>query len=97
MLYLRGKRKSKKGAVFLVETKKLELDALKGELVKTKQRISLASYDLHRRRKEEHYYKLLRAGRIFEDAGILDEYDPGEVYALLIAQRDSLTRKTARA
>lgn len=69
----------------LLETKK--------RMTATKRELDRVADEMSRLKKREHIAKLLKVGRIVEDAGILDTYNPNDLYLYLIMNRDLICHK----
>lgn len=70
-----------------------QLLALRQEIVRTKQEMDETMASMRQISKNEHIRQLLKAGRVVETAGILDNYDGNLLYLLLVMNRDYLCQK----
>ena len=50
-------------------------------------------YDIAAVKKQQRRQKLIQAGKIIEDAGLLYRYDPDELYLLLIQHKKELIKE----
>lgn len=67
------------------------LRVLQAEIKKTRKAMQEISKDMEREKKRIHISKILAAGRVIEEAGILDDYIESELYFLLVMNKDYLT------
>lgn len=70
-----------------------KLKAIDEEMKKTKAEMDAMGAAIRKHRKREYYLKLVQAGKIIEEAGLLDSYDPDDLFALLVLNRNRLVRK----
>ena len=54
------------------------------------ERVKSISHDIHRLEQLRHRQKLLHAGEILARADMLDNYNPNELYAVLVENRERI-------
>ena len=74
-----------------LENKK-RLSELEQEIKKTKAEMDALGKKISQAKKQERIYKLIKAGEVIEEAGLLDVYDPNDLYTLLVLNRDKLVQ-----
>lgn len=98
LYFLHKNQNTGKGGDFLpqklpVSEVQRQLLALRQEIVRTKQEMDETMASMRQISKNEHIRQLLKAGRVVETAGILDNYDGNLLYLLLVMNRDYLCQK----
>lgn len=71
----------------------IALKQIKAELAKTRREMQIVSKDMEREKKRLHISKLINAGRVVEDAGVLDGYNENSLYLLLVMNKEYLLSK----
>lgn len=69
------------------------LIATKRKMIATKRELDKVSENMEKLKKRERIEKLLKAGRIIEDAGLLDLYNPNDLYLVLVLNKDLICHK----
>lgn len=59
----------------------------------TKKELDRVAENMRKMKQREHFAKLIKAGRIIEDAGILDEYNENDLYLFLVMYKDFICHK----
>lgn len=77
----------------LLNEKIMRLAKIQDDLVAAENAVSHLEYDITATKKKRRQAKLLEAGKIIEDAGLLDQYDPDELYLLLVQHKNELLKK----
>lgn len=72
--------------------KEARLAQLRLEMERTKKEMDEIASDMDREKKRNHIKKLLDAGRIVEEAGLLNDYNANDLYLLLVMNRDYLVK-----
>lgn len=67
------------------------LRSLQAEIKRTQKEMYEVFKEMEQEKKRLHIAKLLAAGRIIEEAGILDTYNENELYLLLVMNKQYLT------
>ena len=75
------------------QQKKRRLAYLQQELKETKETLSDLRKELNHEEQRGYILKLIHAGMVIEEAGLLDSYDPDELYFWLKENQDKLTKK----
>ena len=78
------------------ETKVMQIQkmvALQQEIEKTKREMDYIAETMERAKRQEHIRRLLRAGSILEEAGILQTYDKNLLYLLPVMNKEFLCNK----
>lgn len=71
----------------------LELKKIKKDILSTKEQLKKVEKDIVDLKRKERIAKMLRAGKICEDAGILDEFVENNLYLCLVMYRDYVCNK----
>lgn len=76
----------------VIRAKEKNVARLQEQLSRKEKELRDAEQQMVAVRGKERYKKLLRAGRIVEDAGLLDDYNPNDLYLLLVMNRNILRK-----
>lgn len=76
----------------LIRSKEAELRRLKRQLEFQEKKLRESENDLKRVKQKDRIRQLLEAGKIVEDAGLLDDYDPHDLYLLLVMNRNIIRK-----
>lgn len=77
----------------ILDEKRLRLAKVQDELRAAENVVKNIEYDIAATKKQQRRQKLIQAGKIIEDAGLLSRYDPAELYLLLIQHKEELLKK----
>lgn len=77
----------------LLDEKRLRLAKIRDELHAAENTVKNLEYNIAAIKKQKRRQKLIQAGKIIEDAGLLYQYDPDELYFLLIQHKRELIKK----
>lgn len=72
----------------------LELKRLQTELAKSKREMNRLGKAIARETRQEHMKKLIEAGKVIEEAGLLDTYNRQDLYLLLVMNRAFISNTT---
>lgn len=76
-----------------ISRKVYELSMLERSIRNIRSKIKRESIDMKRMERKIRFQKIISAGRIVEDAGLLDDYDPDVLYQILVENYQSIRRK----
>ena len=76
----------------ILDEKRLRLAKVQDELRAAENVVKNIEYDIAATKKQQRRKKLIQAGKIIEDAGLLNRYDPAELYLLLIQHKEELLK-----
>ncbi|WP_303814075.1 hypothetical protein [Selenomonas ruminantium] len=68
----------------------IKLKQIQSAIAKTRREMYKVSSEMAREEKRIHVSKLINAGRVLEDAGVLEGYDENNLYLLLVMNKDYL-------
>lgn len=71
--------------------KRAELERLEESRQKAVNRIREISYDIHRLAQVRNRQRIFQAGKILEQAGLLEIFNPDELYAVLVENRERIS------
>lgn len=74
-----------------MENKK-RLTELNQEIKKTKAAMDDIGKKISQAKQKERFIKLIKAGEVIEEAGLLDNYNAEDLYTLLVLNRERLTK-----
>ena len=73
--------------MFDVNKARLELEELEDEIITAEKKQKRLEGKLENLSSRRHYAKLVEAGRVVEEAGILESYDKNRLYLLLVTNK----------
>ena len=71
--------------------KRAELERLEESRQKAANRIKEISHDIHRLEQVRHRQRIFRAGEVVAKAGLLETFNPEELYAVLVENRERIS------
>ena len=71
--------------------KRAELERLEESRQKAANRIREISHDIHQLEQIRNRQRIFRAGKILERAGLLETFNPDELYAVLMENRERIS------
>lgn len=71
----------------------LELKKIKKDILSTKEQLKKVEKDIADLKRKERIAKMLQAGKVCEDAGILDDFTENNLYLCLVKYRDYVCNK----
>ncbi len=72
----------------------IELEKLQLELAKSKREMNRLGKAIARETRQAHLQKLIEAGKVVEEAGLLDDYNRQDLYLLLVMNRAFVSNAT---
>ena len=71
--------------------KRAELERLEESRQKAVNRIREISHDIQRLKRVRHRQRIFRAGEVVAKAGLLETFNPEELYAVLVENRERIS------
>ncbi len=65
----------------------------KRQMAATKRELDRVAENMRKMKQREHIAKLIKAGRVLEDAGILDQYNENDLYLFVVMYKDFICHK----